>query len=138
MTNTEHHPSCTENDKDLVLHCHQCGLNESYDLDTDDIEALKAHKARLDKELPEMRKENRRLTAFLQDAAAFIRESNSDKGSWNSNIVLATLVHDITGLANDEPCFSPRVTGYAARERSVQQDGSAHWSQSTSDQGMKL
>jgi hypothetical protein len=24
-----HHPSCTENDKDLVWHCNQCGLNES-------------------------------------------------------------------------------------------------------------
>jgi hypothetical protein len=25
----EHHPSCTPNDRDLVWHCHQCGLNES-------------------------------------------------------------------------------------------------------------
>jgi hypothetical protein len=25
----EHHPSCTPNDRDLVWHCNQCGLNES-------------------------------------------------------------------------------------------------------------
>lgn len=103
----EHHPSCTEYDKSLVQHCNQCGLNEPYD--ETELERLKA-------ELPEMRKENRRLTAFLQDAAAFIRMSSSGKGTWNSNIVLATLIHDITGLSNDEPCFIPRVAGYAARE----------------------
>jgi hypothetical protein len=58
-------------------------------------------------------KDDRRLVDFIQDAAAFIHS----KGTWSSDIVLATLVHDITGLANNEPCFSPRVTGYAQRER---------------------
>ena len=110
--NTEHHPSCTENDKDLVLHCSQCGLNESYDLDTDDIEALKAHKERLDKELLEMRKVNQQQMAFFADAAAFLRS-----GIWNKHIVLETLTHDITGIAEDKPCFLPRVSGYAKRER---------------------
>ena len=36
--------------------------------------------ARLQRELPLMRKENQRLTGFLQDAAAFIRIANSGKG----------------------------------------------------------
>ncbi len=62
------------------------------------------------------RKADERLVSFLQDAAAFIRSAHKDK-TWNDNIVLSTLIHDITGLANDEPCFSPRVTGYAQRER---------------------
>ena len=77
--------------------------------------------ARLQRELPLMRKENQRLTGFLQDAAAFIRIAHSGKGTWNGNIVLATLVHDINGLARDEECFQPRVTGYAKREREEQQ-----------------
>lgn len=68
--------------------------------------------ARLQKELPEMRKENKRLMAFLQDAAAFIRIQNT----WENDVVLATLTHDIMGLAHDEPCFEPRVSGYAKAE----------------------
>jgi hypothetical protein len=87
-----------------------------YNHDEECEAALHDELNRLRKELPEMRKENKRLTDFLQDAAAFIRSANTDK-LWNDNIVLATLVHDITGLANDEPCFSPRVTGYAQREQ---------------------
>ncbi len=73
---------------------------------------------RLREELPLMRSENKRLMDFLQDAAAFIRSARID-GTWNDNMVLATLIHDITGLANDEPCFSPRVTGYAQRKRKL-------------------
>jgi hypothetical protein len=80
------------------------------------IALLQKHNDRLNDELPQMRKENLRLTNFLKDAAAFIRVSNSGKGAWNSNIVLSTLIHDITGLANDEPCFVPRVTGYSGKQ----------------------
>lgn len=75
------------------------------------IATLQKHNDRLNEELPLMRKENQRLTAFLQDAAAFIR------GDWSNDVVLSTLMHDIRGLANDEPCFTPRVTGYAEREQ---------------------
>lgn len=82
----------------------------------DKLALSEAHHKRLAEELPKMRKENRRLMQFIQDAAAFIRSAHSDK-TWNDNIVLATLCHDITGLANDERCFSPRVTGYAQREQ---------------------
>lgn len=81
-----------------------------------ELQSLRAHKARLDTELAEMRKINQRQMAFLQDAAAFIRVANSGKGAWNSNILLATLIHDINGVAYDEECFVPRVTGYAQRE----------------------
>jgi hypothetical protein len=132
MKNTEHHPSCTENDKSLVLHCNQCGINEPVDeqqvcalcnerttnlMRPGDAANLVLHNKRLNEELPLMRKENARLMDFIQDAAAFVRIANSGKGTWNSNMVLSTLIHDITGIANDEKCFSPRVTGYAQRER---------------------
>jgi hypothetical protein len=134
-TEQQHHPSCTENDKSLVQHCSQCGINEPVGdqvvcaicnertdnlMRPGDAANLVLHNARLNKELPEMRKENLRLMAFLQDAAAFVRVANSGKGTWNSNMVLSTLIHDINGLANDEKCFSPRVTGYAQRERDDQ------------------
>jgi hypothetical protein len=132
-TNTEHHPSCTEGDKSLVLHCHQCGLNESVEegvcaicnerttnlMRPGDAANLVLHNKRLNEELPLMRKENKRLMDFLQDAAAFVR-SQQNKETWNQNLILTTLIHDITGLANDERCFSPRVTGYAQRERDDQ------------------
>lgn len=75
------------------------------------IAILQKHNDRLNEELPQMRKENQRLMAFLQDAAAFIR------GDWSNDVVLSTLMHDIRGLANDEPCFQPRVSGYAEREK---------------------
>lgn len=78
-----------------------------------ELKSLRAHKARLDKELHEMRKINQKQMAFLQDAAAFIRIQNT----WENDVVLSTLTHDIMGLASDEPCFSPRVTGYAAAEQ---------------------
>ena len=123
MTTTEHHPSCTENDKSLVQHCHQCGLNEPYDHDEEaeaalheELRTLRAHKLRLDAELAEMRKINQQQMTFFQDAAAFIRKGGADR-TWNDKIILATLIHDITGLANDEPCFLPRVSGYAKREQ---------------------
>jgi hypothetical protein len=90
--------------------------SETYDHDEESEAALHEELRRLRAELPQMRKENRRLTAFLQDAVAFIRKSHRE-GLWNDNIILATLVHDITALANDEPCFVPKVTGYAQREQ---------------------
>lgn len=75
------------------------------------IATLQNHNDRLNEELPLMRKENQRLIAFLQDAAAFTR------GEWGNDVLLSTLMHDINGLAEDKPCFQPRVTGYAQRER---------------------
>jgi hypothetical protein len=66
---------------------------------------------RLNAELAEMRKINKQQMAFFQDAAAFIR------GEWGNDVVLSTLIHDINGLAEDQPCFQPRVSGYAKRER---------------------
>jgi hypothetical protein len=73
----------------------------------------KREAVRLRDELPLMRKENLKLMNFLRDAAAFIRFQRlyPDKG------VLDTMTHDTNGLANDEPCFLPRVTGYAKRNR---------------------
>jgi hypothetical protein len=68
---------------------------------------------KLEEELPEMRKQNKRLTAFLQDAAAYLRVTDTD----GAITQLSTLRHDILGLANDEPCFLPRVSGYAEAER---------------------
>jgi hypothetical protein len=112
----QHHPSCTPNDISLVQHCNQCGMNEPYDHDEEAEAALHEELRRLRAELPLMRKENLRLINFLRDAAAFIRVSNSGKGTWNSNIVLATLIHDINGMANEEPCFVPRVTGYSGKQ----------------------
>jgi hypothetical protein len=83
----------------------------------EELRTLRAHKLRLDIELAEMRKINKQAMAFFTDAAAFIRASTSGKGHWNSNIVLSTLMHDIIGIANDDKCFLPRVSGYAERER---------------------
>lgn len=79
------------------------------------IAILQKHNDRLNEELPEMRKENQRLTGFLQDASAYLRYcSINSKANF---ITLGTLAHDINGLANDEPCFMPRVSGYAEREK---------------------
>lgn len=69
-----------------------------------------AHNKRLNEELPKMRKENRRLMGFIQDAHAYLR--HSFRLGTRPDIILTTLAHDLKGLANDEPCFSPRVTGY--------------------------
>lgn len=69
------------------------------------------HLARLEKELPLMRSQNKRLMDFLRDALAFTRQSDM-----KPNLILATLIHDFSGIINDEPCFLPRVTGYAAKE----------------------
>ena len=73
-------------------------------------EHAEAHWKRLDRELPLMRKQNQRLMAFLQDALAFTRTSDM-----KPNLILSTLIHDFDGLVKDEPCFLPRVTGYAAK-----------------------
>jgi hypothetical protein len=82
------------------------------------IEELHTELERLREELPEMRKENRRLTAFIEDALAYIRHAIREEH--NPTLVLTTLTHDLSGLSNDEPCFSPRVTGYRQREKEGQ------------------
>jgi hypothetical protein len=73
---------------------------------------------RLNEELPLMRKENRRLTQFIKDGAAFIQQA---RGEWSDHVVITTLAHDFRGLANDEPCFLPRVTGYWKRKEEGKQ-----------------
>lgn len=56
-----------------------------------------------------------KLEAFIKDAAAYLRlASENDQ---EHRLTLSVLSHDITGLANDEPCFLPRVTGYSDAER---------------------
>jgi hypothetical protein len=52
---------------------------------------------------------------FIRDAAAFLRHCRRT-GTWDRDVILTTLVHDISGLDNDESCFLPRVSGYADRE----------------------
>jgi hypothetical protein len=89
-----------------------------YDHDKEAEESLHAelkHLRKLREELPQMRKENQRLTGFIQDAAAYVRWAFNE--GHRQDVILSNLVHDLRGLANDEPCFSPRVTGYASRER---------------------
>jgi hypothetical protein len=51
---------------------------------------------------------------FLIDARAFLR-FGYDNGL-DEKMMLATLIHDIAGLANRERCFLPRVSGYAQQE----------------------
>lgn len=87
----------------------------------EELRILRNHKDRLDRELPQMRKENQRLTAFLQDANAFLRYAC--RKDLDDSVVLNTLGHDIAGLANDEPCFLPRVTGYAQLMAAADKEG---------------
>jgi hypothetical protein len=51
---------------------------------------------------------------FLIDARAFLRWGFDNNVSEPN--MLATLIHDICGLANRERCFLPRVSGYAQQE----------------------
>jgi hypothetical protein len=60
------------------------------------------------------RDEYKKYKKFIEDAAAFLRTIEwSEK---NQKMVLTTLIHDITGLNANDPCFLPRVDGYADRE----------------------
>jgi hypothetical protein len=53
---------------------------------------------------------------FVHDAAAFLRFALETKNPMPDARILGTLIHDITGLDRNEPCFEPRVTGYAESE----------------------
>lgn len=64
-----------------------------------------------------MRKENRRLMGFIQDAHAYLR--HSFRLATRQDIILSTLAHDLKGLANDDKCFVPRVSGYNDREQAL-------------------
>jgi hypothetical protein len=81
----------------------------------DKLALSEASHKKLAEELPLMRKENKRLTRFLQDAAAFVQHNTGNSKTWSDRLILSTLIHDITGLAKDEPCFLPRVTGYSQK-----------------------
>jgi hypothetical protein len=86
------------------------GMNKN---STDQIEREKAEK-RAESYLAELRE----LRAFIADAAAFMRwaQLKCETITEMQKLITATLGHDIGGLARGESCFSPRVSGYAARE----------------------
>lgn len=118
--NTEHYKAASErtdeNERLLIPAIRKSP--KPYDHDKEAEESLHAelkHLRKLREELPQMRKENKRLTGFIQDAAAYVRWAFNE--GHRQDVILSNLVHDLRGLANDEPCFSPRVTGYASRER---------------------
>ena len=50
---------------------------------------------------------------ILLDLAGFIAFAYEHPKKVSFNKALATLAHDIRGLVNEEPCFSPRSSGYA-------------------------
>jgi hypothetical protein len=52
---------------------------------------------------------------FVRDAAAYLRFSA--RTNQKPEVTLFNLAHDIIGIANDEPCFLPRVTGYEKSEQ---------------------
>lgn len=116
--NTEHYKAASERtDENERLLIPAIRKSKPYDHDKEADESLHAelrHLRKLREELPKMRKENQRLTGFIQDAAAYLRHSFNE--GTRQDIILTTLAHDLSGLSNDEPCFEPRVTGYAKRE----------------------
>jgi hypothetical protein len=49
------------------------------------------------------------------DMLGFVRYTynrNDIDDSKKLHMIVGTLGHDLSGLINEEPCFSPRVTGY--------------------------
>jgi len=54
---------------------------------------------------------------FIKDAAAYLRAALSDGNNFGDMAnILTTLAHDIGGLEQNDPCFLPRVSGYAEVE----------------------
>jgi hypothetical protein len=103
--------------KDLGI-CEACSPTVTAMIECESM--LRKQNDRLNRELPEMRKENQRLMAFLQDAAAYLRYHDQKPTRCTQAIMLQTLSHDIRGLASDEPCFVPQVSGYAKAEEEAQ------------------
>jgi len=68
-----------------------------------------------EEQLEAIRSDRDEVREFLADACAFIRWAISEdkQAGW----ILAQVAHDLSGLANCEAGFSPRVSGYAERER---------------------
>jgi hypothetical protein len=62
---------------------------------------------------------------FVEDARAFC--SWAIGAGQSSQFIASTLMHDIGGLHRREDCFTPRVDGYAAREREQDRQGAADW-----------
>jgi hypothetical protein len=54
--------------------------------------------------------ENNMLRRFIQDGAAYLNHARKHKVP--NSLVISTLRHDFNGLANNEACFLPRVSGY--------------------------
>lgn len=82
------------------------------------IADLRLHNDRLNRELPLMRKENRRLMAFVTDAEAFIITGLNQ--GLDDGTILATLASDLKGIVHDEEDFIPAVTGFADLQKSKQ------------------
>jgi hypothetical protein len=61
---------------------------------------------------------NKETHLFLNDLLAFTRYIwYSDKtDAQKLNALVSTLGHDLNGLIEDEPFFSPRVSGYSKLE----------------------
>lgn len=57
---------------------------------------------------------------FIRDAAAYLRFASRTKQK--PETTLMHLAHDIYGIANNDCCFLPRVSGYekAEKERELQ------------------
>lgn len=53
----------------------------------------------------------------IEDMAAYI-DFASENG-YSADHIGAQLLHDLSGLANNEPCFLPRTYGYAAKAAAV-------------------
>jgi hypothetical protein len=59
---------------------------------------------------------------YLKDTLAYVRYIHNDTHKSDHDKYLAlisTLCHDLNGLINEEPFFSPRVSGYAQSPRAV-------------------
>lgn len=59
----------------------------------------------------------KRLEAFIQDANAYLQAAA--EVNQKPALTLLVLTHDISGLANHEPCFLPRVHGYAVARGTI-------------------
>ena len=56
-------------------------------------------------------KDKRDFGKFFDDMVAFVDYAR--KENLSSSMIVSTLSHDIAGWTRNEPCFSPRVSGYS-------------------------
>jgi hypothetical protein len=103
--------------RELIHDC-ECALwaNEVNGIDPQLTRVLRS---KLANALAQLDSEREPLVEFIKDAAAFIawaHAHHSDVRKLNT-LIAVTLAHDILGLKSGAPCFSPRVSGYAGREK---------------------